>query len=306
MKQIYSKTIEKSSGFMFARWSAGAKAYEYTLPPAERVIEDPLAPYYAGQVGMKMVGTMEAINPSIRKAIALRARYMDDFARCCINEGYHQVVLIGAGYDSRYARLQEFQRAQIYEVDLDSTQVIKKSLTRRLMGYLPANVKYISADLSRDSITDRLLDSGFSPDRKTLFIWEGVTLFLNNDIVAEILGRLAALSRDSRITFDFVPPELVDDETDYQGNRKLLEMCASIKEPLTFGCEPARMRDILNISGYHGIEIVSMRDVNQRYLGRSDIEEVYYFATAATQAVASQALSIGRTEAGGNGAGLDT
>jgi nucleoside-diphosphate-sugar epimerase len=50
--------------------------------------------------------------------------------------------------------------------------------------------------------------------------------------------KLAALGNGNRITFDFVPPELVDNETEYKGNRKLIEMCASIGEPLTFGCQP--------------------------------------------------------------------
>ena len=81
MQTIYSKTIEKPCGFLFARWSAGAKAFELSLPPEKRVIDDPLAPYYAGEVGMKMVAAMQAINPSIRKAIVLRARYMDDYSR---------------------------------------------------------------------------------------------------------------------------------------------------------------------------------------------------------------------------------
>ncbi|UCE23569.1 MAG: class I SAM-dependent methyltransferase [Candidatus Zixiibacteriota bacterium] len=282
MQATYSKTIEKPCGFLFARWSAGAKAFELSLPPEKRVIADPYAPYYAGQVGMTMVKAMAVINPSVRKAIALRARFIDDYARQSIEEGYEQVVLLGAGYDSRYLRMSEFHAVRVFELDLESTQLIKKALTRRLLGKLPANVTYVSIDFSRDSVTERLLLAGFQRHKKTLFIWEGVTLFLNEAIIAETLGRIRELGTHNRITFDFVPTELIDDATDYEGNRKLIELCASIKEPLTFGCSPNRMREILTGVGYHNASITSMREANLMYSGSSAIEDSYYFATAET------------------------
>ena len=92
MRTVYSKTIEKSCGFLFARWSAGAKAFELTLPPEKRIITDVYAPFYSGKVGTDMVKAMHVINPSIRKGIALRARYFDDYARRCIDDGYMQIV----------------------------------------------------------------------------------------------------------------------------------------------------------------------------------------------------------------------
>jgi len=280
MKPTYNRTIEKSCGFQFARWSAGAKAFEDLLPQDQRVIHDPLARYYAGAPGMRMVKMMHLINPHIRKAIALRARYFDDHSRRCVKDGYDQIVLLGAGYDSRYIRLEEFRRAAVFELDLNSTQVIKKSLTRRLYGRLPANVRYVAIDFSQDSVTEKLLASGFQTHRKTLFIWEGVTLFLNQDIIEQTLGQLAELAAESRIIFDFVPPELIDDQTDYQGNRQLLTLCADIREPLTFGFQPDRMPGVLKGLGYEGIKIISLAQANMIYCGSDRIEDSYYFATA--------------------------
>lgn len=280
MKTIYSKTIEKPSGFLFARWSAGAKAFEYSLPSKQRVIEDPLAKYYAGEEGMKVVGMMQVINPSIRKAIVLRARYIDDYSCQSLNEGFEQVVLLGAGYDSRYFRLKEFQSVKIFELDLSSTQTIKKTLTRRLLGKLPDNVVYVSLDFSKDSLTDKLKSAGFQKHIKTLFIWEAVTLFLNQDILEQTLGELAELGSANRLVFDFIPPELIDDQTDYKGNRKLLELCAAVKEPLTFGCQPEKMKGILHRLGYDGIKILSLEETSRMYYGTPQIENSYFFASA--------------------------
>jgi methyltransferase (TIGR00027 family) len=280
MKATFSKTIEKPCGFLFARWSAGAKAFEDSLPVDQRVISDPLAHYYAGEAGMRMVAMMQAINPNIRKAITLRARYIDDYSRQCVQEGYEQVVLLGAGYDSRYIRLPEFRRTTIFELDLQSTQVIKKALTRRLYGKLPRNVTYIAIDFSKDSVTEKLVRAGFRLHKRTVFIWEGVTLFLNQDIIEETLGRLVELGSDNRIIFDFVPPELIDDETDYMGNRQLLQLCANVQEPLTFGCQPNRMKNILQGLGFDNVKTVSMQEANMIYSGSDKIENCYYFATA--------------------------
>lgn len=291
MKATYSKTIEKPSGFLFARWSAGAKAFEYTLPENQRVIEDPYAHYYSGQVGTQMVAAMARINPAIRKGIVLRARYFDDYSRRCLGDGLEQVVLLGAGYDSRYLRIKELHQIPVYELDLESTQKIKKTLTRRLLGRLPANVRYVSINFAIDSITDKLHTAGFDYQKRTLFIWEGVTLFLNQEIIFETLGRLAELREGNRVIFDFIPPELVDDETDYMGNRGLLKLCASINEPLTFGCSRERMKALLPTLGFNDINIVSMREANEQYSGSNRIEDSYYFATAETGKPASVILS---------------
>jgi methyltransferase (TIGR00027 family) len=280
MKTIYSKTIEKSCGFLFARWSAGAKAFEYSLSPEQRVVEDPYAKYYAGEMGMRTVAWMQAINPSIRKAVVLRARFMDDYSRRCLNEGYQQVVLLGAGYDSRSLRLEEFCDARIFELDLSSTQTIKKSLTRRLLGKLPENVTYVPIDFSRESVVQKLIGAGFRMHKKTLFIWEGVTLFLNKDIVEETLGRIAEMGPGNRLVFDFLPPALIDDETDYKGNRELLKLCASVQEPLTCAYPPEKMKGMLESLGYGGVDIVSMREANRIYSGSGQIEDSYHFATA--------------------------
>jgi methyltransferase (TIGR00027 family) len=280
MKVIYDKTIEKSCGFLFARWSAGAKAFEDLLPRDIRIISDPLAKFYAGAEGMRIVGMMQAINPSIRKAIVLRARFMDDYAIKCLHNGYNQVVLLGAGYDSRFLRIPEFRQARIFELDLNSTQVIKKSLTLKVLGRLPENVTYVAIDFSHDSIAKKLVESGFQPMAKTLFIWEGVTLFLNQDIIEKTLGKLADLSADFRIVYDFVPDELINDETDYKGNRQLLKLCKDVREPLTFGCSPDKMKSILTGLDFTSVDITSMREANKLYSGDEAIEDSYYFVTA--------------------------
>ncbi len=294
MQTIYDKTIEKPCGFLFARWSAGAKAFELSLPPEKRIITDQFAPYYSGKIGMDMVRAMHVINPSIRMGIVLRARYFDDYARQCIRDSFSQIVLLGAGYDSRFLRLGEFRDISIFELDLESTQTIKKTLTRRLLGRLPGQVRYVPINFAQDAIIEKLSLAGFDRNLPSLFIWEGVTLFLNRDIIAQTLGRITELGSQHRVIFDFVPPELIDDETDYMGNRRLLHLCASIKEPLTFGSRPDTMRHLLSGLGFGKIDIISLPETLRRYTGSDKIENSYFFATAETR------RDAGETNGGSN------
>jgi methyltransferase (TIGR00027 family) len=280
MKVEYSKTIEKPCGFQFAKWSAGAKAFEFSLPQDQQVVYDPYALHYSGKDGMKMVAMMNRLSPSIRKAIALRARFMDDYSVKCAYDGVRQIVLLGAGYDSRFLRLKEFRNMRIFELDLESTQTIKKVMTRKLLGYLPPNIVYVPIDFSKDSLTKRLFKYNFNRNLRTLFVWEGVTLFLNHDILAHTLGRLYELGSHNYLTFDFVSRELVENETGHEGNRKLLDLCALIKEPLTFGSSPEEMEKLLLSLGYTNVGITSMRQANRLYGGSENIEDCYYFASA--------------------------
>jgi len=98
--------------------------------------------------------------------------------------------------------------------------------------------------------------------------------------MAETLGRLAEFGPGNRVVFDFIPTELVDDETDYQGNRQLLRLCASINEPLTFGSRPEDMRRLLSGIGFGNVKITSMREAHKMYCGSDHIEDSYFFATA--------------------------
>ncbi len=280
MKTEYSKTIEKPCGFQFALWSAGAKAFEFTLPENERAVYDPYALYYSGKEGMKMVAMMNHVNPAIRKAIALRARFMDDYSKACLEKGIQQVVLLGAGYDSRFLRLSGFNHIPIFELDLPSTQTVKKMMTKKLLGHLPSNVTYVPINFATESVVEKLTKYRFNRRLRTLFIWEGVTLFLNHDIIAHTLGNLFELGNNNCLTFDFVPPELVENDTGYDGNRKLLEICKMIKEPITFGSSPESMNKLLIDLGYKDINIVGMNQVNSILGGKNDIEDCYYFATA--------------------------
>jgi len=129
--------------------------------------------------------------------IACRTRFFDAAVTEAMEEGLTQVVVLGAGYDSRPLRLVR-PGVHFFEVDHPVTQAEKR---RRL----PARgVTYVEADLGTDHLPHGLLRSGFERDRPAIFLAEGLTMYLDratNEGLFRSVASLAAVG--SRLAVDF-------------------------------------------------------------------------------------------------------
>ena len=109
-------------------------------------------------------------------------------------------------------------------------------------------------------------------------------LGLADDVWEELATEITHIIHSAAATQFTLPLELTDYETDYKGNRQLIELCNSINEPLTFSSRPERMNAILTSAAYGNVKIVSMREANRLYSGTDRIEDSYFFATAEVKA----------------------
>ena len=98
-----------------------------------------------------------------------------------INNNAKQVVILGAGYDSRALRFKNLfnkYNINIFEVDLPSTQFGKKSLLRRHKIQIPSCLTFVSVDFGKDDVKQSLKSSGYDETLQTVFIFEGVAPYL--------------------------------------------------------------------------------------------------------------------------------
>ena len=109
-----------------------------------------------------------------------------------------QVVVVGAGYDTRAWRLEAMRGLPVHELDLPATQAGK---SRRLGATAPiaANVTLHAVDLGRAGLTaalatDDVRDAGFDPARPTLWVWEAVAMYLRDQAVERTLADLGDAS----------------------------------------------------------------------------------------------------------------
>jgi methyltransferase (TIGR00027 family) len=119
-----------------------------------------------------------------------------------------QVVILGAGWDCRaYGDLRD-KDVRFFEVDMPPTQRAKKAALRE--GGIDADhVSFVETDFNQRSWFDALQDHGFDLALPTFILWEGVTMYLDEDAVRSTLGHLAKLAPGSCIAFDYFSRGLV-------------------------------------------------------------------------------------------------
>ena len=156
-----------------------------------------------------MSKNMEALGSALMMQV--RTRFIEDRLAEEVAKGVRQVVILGAGFDTRAYRLTELLKdARIFEVDRAATQEYKRRRIREAEIEVPPNLIYVPVDFRNDSLGHVLEAAGYDPLQVTFFIWEGVTMYLPETAVAETLRWVASQAKGSTIIFDFVYRAVLD------------------------------------------------------------------------------------------------
>ncbi len=125
----------------------------------------------------------------------VRTRFIDEMMERAVRSGATQLVILGAGFDTRAHRFAELLKdVAVIEIDYGTTQQYKKRRVEAALGGAPANVVYAPIDFARESLGEVLRRAGFQPGRKTYFICEGVSMYIPEDGMKETLRAIAAES----------------------------------------------------------------------------------------------------------------
>ena len=146
------------------------------------------------------------------RAMLIRTRFIDERLSNAVKDGATQVVVLGAGFDSRAYRLRHIlHNARIFEVDFGPTQDYKKRRISEVLGKLPENVVYVPIDFTRENLGDVIQKAGYRPDQVSFFIWEGVSYYLPEEAVRGTLKYVATHSAPgSSIVADFLKKSVID------------------------------------------------------------------------------------------------
>lgn len=144
--------------------------------------------------------------PGLLLHFMLRKRWIEEGVRAALAEGCGQVVVVGAGFDTLALRLsREFPGATFIEIDHPATQRYK-----RLAGEgagAAANLHFIAADLSRVRLQDALSGRAYRPEARSVFIIEGLLMYLADAEVGGLFTALRDLQRaGGRVVFTVMEP----------------------------------------------------------------------------------------------------
>ena len=109
-----------------------------------------------------------------------------------------QIVLPGAGFDLMTLQFTKGKKVKVFELDQVNTLNVKVE-TLKKAGIEHDWITYIPVDYANESWVDNLLEAGFDKTKKTLFLWQSVSLYLEADIVKENLREMADLCVDGSI-----------------------------------------------------------------------------------------------------------
>lgn len=255
---------------------------ESMKPADERVCYDPFAinfvtPRFAVFVKNRLLRKIasslyERIFPGDSGYVVARGRYIDDYLKECIDDGIEQLVILGAGYDTRAYRFRDLlKEINVFEVDHPTTQGRKIRKIKEIFGVLPDNVIYVTIDFAKEKLSEKLVESGYDKNLKTLFIWEGVTMYLSAEGVDETLSFIASNSgRESRVVFDYILNSVIKGTSELKGAKIQAISVARIGEPFIFGIENSEIESFLSKRGFYRLMDVGAKYLRETYFKGSN------------------------------------
>jgi methyltransferase (TIGR00027 family) len=153
-----------------------------------------------------------------------------------------QFVILGAGFDTRAINLPKDGKVRSFEIDTPATIAVKREMLTKA-GIDTTGVALTAADFEKEDWLAKLIDAGFDPGQPTLFIWEGVTPYLDRVAVKNTLCKIGSTAKGSVVAFDYFTTEVL--ESDALMMRFIRESLNAGGEPLKFGVDstpPARER----------------------------------------------------------------
>lgn len=260
-----------------AQFVAAARGLGRLLPDDVRLADDP---YGLAFSSAKLANLLDG-NPSERAAalgrvpglshwiafMQVRTRIIDDGLRAFVAAGGRQVVVLGAGYDTRALRLPELAGARVYEIDHPATQNHKLAVLAQLGVTTPART--LAWDFEThpmDELPAALAALGHDADAPTFTIWEGVTMYLTEGAIDASLHAIATWSAPgSELALEYLPKR----DRMSIATRVVQAMVQRLGEPFKFAWDPEALHAYLAPRGFDLVRDVRLADAARELLPAS-------------------------------------
>jgi methyltransferase (TIGR00027 family) len=221
---------------------------------------------------------------AIQRPVLVRTRFIDEHLEHAVRTGAKQIVILGAGFDSRAYRLRQLlTNTRVFEIDYGPTQEYKKRRVLEVLGGIPSNLVYAPIDFTKEKLGDVLRAAGYRPAEKTFFIWEGVSMYLPEEAVRATLLFVSSHSvPGSSIVFDFLSKSFVDSLNQAQEerarsdaqtvSRQIAGRVSAAGEPWIFGLPDDGEHEFLRGAGLKATRLLATRsaEATKQYATRRD------------------------------------
>lgn len=253
------------------------RALESQKPEDERLCYDPYAICFISQEMFEPFGDLqkaktsheyyERLLPGFTNSVRTRIRYFDDFVKKFIDEGLEQLVILGAGYDTRAYRIEGLKgKIRVFEVDHPNTQRVKIEKIKEIFDSLPDHVVYVPVDFETENFGERLIAQGYDRLLKTLFIMEGFVVYIPPKVVDKTLSFIVENSGiGSTILFDYFPESVIDGSCELEVGKNMRDYASKQGEPFKFGIKEGMVETFLKERGFSQVCNVTSEDYKKTY-----------------------------------------
>jgi methyltransferase (TIGR00027 family) len=208
--------------------------------------------------------------------VIARTRYIDAAFEKALTERFDQILLFGAGFDSRALRFRADDRpTRVFELDAPLTQQAKIRQYERRKLSIPSNLVFIAIDFDKESLSGKLDRAGFGKSRRSLFILEGLVMYLESSSVRATFDTIRDhAGAGSRIVFDYVQASVLRHEKTLYGEANLVKTVSKAGEQWRFGIEYAEIESFTETYGFETVDHKCARELEAAYFrdenGRPD------------------------------------
>jgi len=202
-----------------------------------------------------------------------RTHYFDAALRKAAAEGATQVVVLGAGFDSRAYRFHaSLPQVRFFEVDLPASIEAKKARVAEALGGLPDYVRYAPIDFNTQKLEDVLFPLGYDPKQRTFFLLEGVVMYVveaGNITTFDFIRRNSAPG--SVVVCDYVLKDVLEGKSQrYYAATYVVYAVERLGEPFVFGWTPAGAAAWVKKRGLRVVEDIDHKELTRRHLTGSN------------------------------------
>lgn len=200
--------------------------------------------------------------------VIARTKHFDSVFAQALEQRFDQILIFGAGYDSRALRFNDLNRGTaIFELDSPVTQQEKQKVYQSKKLNIPNKLIFVPIDFNKEKLGDKIRQAGFIAGKKSLFLLEGVTMYLSKDAIEGTFRFIADVSgAESMLVFDFIFGGVLRKENKYYGEKGMYKRVAKVGEGWSFALEEEEVEGFLGKYGF------ALKD----YRRSSELEDAYF------------------------------
>lgn len=210
--------------------------------------------------------------PGVYEYVCARTMFFDGLFKEALADGIGQIVLLGAGYDTRALRFADaINGTRIIELDAPAIQAHKKEILQKQGIQLPPQLSFAPIDFTSQELGQALAKADYDASQKTLFIWEGVIYYLTEEAVKKTLAFIRHNSGPgSYVAFDYFYKSAIEGNSDLYGAKQAVASANRVGEPFLFGIACNGFQEFAEANGFQVWCHFTPEEMEEAYLRAED------------------------------------